>query len=377
MLDIFLHLLKLFPFVATGNMYGWDATQNWPSLLSAYSRHMLGWVSVVDINFSQTIKVTSSCDSDKVYKISHRCASDNFGEEYFLIENRGACGYDLKLIHGDEDRQGIVIWHVDHTMLLGKNTDGTDVVQNDSQRAPSDPTWPAVHSRLSLLPADGKFELEKNLNRGDAGDSFRRDASDALVGHTISNAGIALNGGSSMSYPNTNSIATGVEETTGITIEVLDPAGYDMEVKITLEDEDGKIITQPPPSTPAPTSQTTSTQNRTPNPAQPTAGSQNSNGSNSGGNGIPQNSPTNPPANTGPADSTRQGSFTCENYPSEQFTVTGVGNDAFATIHRECQFISNNSAEREEKFCNAIDERTNESVYMKCQIECPSITGCT
>ena len=81
--------------------YGWDASQNWPSLLSAYSRHMLGWVHVKDVTYSQTFTVTSSCDSDTVYKISHRCASDTAGEEYFLIEVR-----KYRLIHIRYLREG-------------------------------------------------------------------------------------------------------------------------------------------------------------------------------------------------------------------------------------------------------------------------------
>ncbi|KAG7364454.1 peptidase M6 [Nitzschia inconspicua] len=362
-----------------GNMYGWDASQNWPSLLSAYSRHMLGWVQVVDVNYSQTITVISSCDSDKVYKISHRCASDSTGEEYFLIENRGACGYDLRLLQGNEDRQGIVIWHVDHTMLLGQNTDGSDVIQNDSHRAPSDPSWPGIHSRLSLLPADGKFELEKNMNTGNAGDAFRRDVADVLVAHTISNTGIKLNGGLSMSYPNTNSIATGVEKKTGITIEILDSAKYAMRVKITLEDENGNVITQPPPSTPSPTKgPVPSLPQLTPVPGGGNGGNSGIQGGSAQGKSMGiESAATNAPAKTGSEETTRQSSFTCSNFPSEQFTVTGVGKDPFATIHRECQFISNNPSEREETFCNAIDERTNQNVYMKCQKECPSITGCT
>jgi hypothetical protein len=367
----------------TGNMYGWDASQNWPSLLSAYSRHMLGWVNVVDITYSQTVTVTCSCDSDKVYKISHRCASDSAGEEYYLIENRGACGYDLKLLEGNEDRQGIVIWHVDNTMLLGQNQDGSDVVQDDSHLAPTDPSWPGIHSRLSLLPADGRFELENNQNRGNAGDAFRRDTSDVLVAHTISNTGIRLNGGLSMPYPNTNSIATGKEKNTGITIEVLGSARYDMEVKITLQDENGKIITDPPPATPKPVN----TPNPTPSPTQPAPSLASGNGGNSSIEGGPtqglstgtsssgSGSPPAKPQSNKPANSS--GSYTCSNVPSDQFTVTGVGNDAFATIHRECQFISNNALDREEKFCNAVDERTNKKVYEKCQKECPSITGCT
>ena len=154
--------------------YGWDVSQNWPSLFSAYSRHMVGFVDVIDVEHSQTIQVTSSCDSDVVYRIKHRMASDDSGEEYFLIENRGACGYDLQLKAESVDRQGIVIWHVDHTMLLGQNIDGMDVIRYDSQKSPYDPAWPGVHSRVSLLCADGQFDLELNKNRGNEFDAFRK-----------------------------------------------------------------------------------------------------------------------------------------------------------------------------------------------------------
>lgn len=374
-------------------MYGWDASQNWPSLLSAYSRHMLGWVEVVDITYSQTITVTSSCDSDKVFKISHRCASDYSGEEYFLIENRGACGYDLRLLQGKENRQGIAMWHVDHTMLLGQNA-GKDTIQYDSYKDPSDPAWPSVHSRVSLLPADGKYELENNKNRGDSGDAFRRNPSDKLVGFMISNKGIVLNGGLTMPHPTTKSIATGTEKNTGITIEILDAVGYDMRVKITLEDANGKMILQPPPSTPQPTDRVFATPSPTPNPLDipkpgNSGGGLGGNSSPSSTNGGSPGSGSGPSANMGqgpaklptnaPVASTsgNQGSFTCDNLPTAQFTVTGVGNDPYATLYRECKFISKNPAARESSFCNAENKRSaGDKVYMTCQNECPSVTGC-
>jgi hypothetical protein len=352
---------------------------------------MLGWVHVVDITYSHTVTVTSSCDSDTVYKISHRCASDSSGEEYFLIENRGACGYDLRLLDGVENRQGIAIWYVDHTMLLGQNIDGQDAIQYDSYRDPSDPAWPGIHSRVSLLPADGQFEMENNKNRGDAGDAFRKNASDRLVGYKISNAGVSLNGGMTMAYPTTNSIATGVEKSTGITIEVLDSVGYDMRVKITLEDANGDPVMQPPPSTLQPTGNVIPASPPVPPPTSnlvSTGDKLGGNEASSGANGASQDgggggssanmgpSPTTPPTDVD--NNSGNGSFTCDNFPTDQFTVTGVGNDPYATLYRECKFISNNPEEREEPFCNADDERSlGNKVYMKCQKECASITGCS
>jgi hypothetical protein len=65
----------------TGNAYGWDSSGNYPGLMSGYSRHLLGWLDVIDITYTQEIEVTSSCDSDQIYRIAHRMASDADGEE--------------------------------------------------------------------------------------------------------------------------------------------------------------------------------------------------------------------------------------------------------------------------------------------------------
>jgi hypothetical protein len=233
--------------VVAGNSYGWDASQNYPGLMSAYSRLVLGWVDIIDITYSQEITVTASCDSDKVYRIKHRMVKDDSsGDEYLLIENRNACGHDVKLLHNHVDRQGIAIWYVDETMLLGQNA-GRDVIRYNTNKPPDDEAWPAIHSRVSLLQGDGEFELEKNKNRGNENDMFRVDASNsAYRAYKISNDGVYMNDGTTTKpYPNTNSIAHGYERPTGIIIEVLSEPMPDMKVMITLVDEDGNTVTSP------------------------------------------------------------------------------------------------------------------------------------
>jgi M6 family metalloprotease-like protein len=248
---LFLIIVALCFLVVAGNSYGWDASQNYPGLMGAYSRLVLGWVDIIDITYSQEIKVTASCDSDKIYRIKHRMVKDDSsGDEYLLIENRYACGHDVKLLHNHLDRQGIAIWYVDDTKLLGQNA-GRDVIRYNTNKPPDDEAWPAIHSRLSLLQGDGEFELEKNKNRGNEYDMFRKDASStgAYRAYKITNDGVLMNDGTTKLYPNTNSIAHGYERPTGITIEVLTEPMYDMAIMITLVDEDGNTVTESNTST--------------------------------------------------------------------------------------------------------------------------------
>jgi hypothetical protein len=224
-------------------MYGWDKSQNWPGRMSGYCRSLLQWVEVIEVSYSQ--EITASCDSDKMYRINHRLAKDE-GDEYFLIENRYACGFDLKLQHDGVDRSGIAIWYVDHAMLLGKNA-GKDIIRYNTNKPPDDSAWPMGHARVSILQGDGFHNIEKNKDRGDEFDLFRKDSGPDkdLLAYKISNASVTMNDGSTKAYPNTKSIAYGDENPTGITIEVLDESIYNMKVKITLIDGNDNEVTAP------------------------------------------------------------------------------------------------------------------------------------
>lgn len=163
-----------------------------------------------------------------------------------MIENRQPCGHDVKLQYDKKDRQGIVIFRVDHTALGGQN-DGSDIISFDTDRAPTDPEWPMVHARVSVLQGDGLHDLENNENRGDHTDSFRVQGGATKIAKMISNEGVTMNNGDVKQYPNTKSIAYGEERETGISIEILDKPQNVMRVKITLLDEDGVSIDAPSP----------------------------------------------------------------------------------------------------------------------------------
>jgi immune inhibitor A len=68
------------------------------------------------------------------------------GDEYFLVEHRQRTGYDASL-----PAAGLLVWHVDEA-----------VEGNSDER----------HPQVALVQADGRQDLERNVNDGDDGDPF-------------------------------------------------------------------------------------------------------------------------------------------------------------------------------------------------------------
>jgi len=93
---------------------------------------------------------------------------NDFGRQYFLVENRQRIGFDASLPAG-----GMLIWHIDESMPDN-----------------SHPWWPgapgALHNIVALEQADGEYHLERNRNGGDGGDpwpgaTFNEDFNDDSV----------------------------------------------------------------------------------------------------------------------------------------------------------------------------------------------------
>jgi M6 family metalloprotease-like protein len=115
-----------------------------PVQISAYLKRLSGWAR------SQTAlehgrQVTLAAGSNDFALFSRG------GREYFLIENRQKSGRDFAL-----PDEGLAIWHVDED---GDNS-------NEQMTA-------ASHYELSLMQADGLFQLERDgRNLGDSGDLY-------------------------------------------------------------------------------------------------------------------------------------------------------------------------------------------------------------
>ncbi len=109
----------------------------------AYMKYIAGWANTILLtSFQCNLPVPS--DSNTIYKFPHPTAEN----EYYLIENRQRVGRDAQL-----PDDGLAIWHVD---TLGSN--------NHQQQTPE------LHYRVTLVQADGKWDLERNRNYGDSTD---------------------------------------------------------------------------------------------------------------------------------------------------------------------------------------------------------------
>jgi len=126
--------------MGSGNWAGGEAS---PTNFSAWSRIRLGWESATDIT-GQTNGFTlspASQTNNEVYRLNTGAAN-----EYFLLENRQNVGIDVAV-----PGHGMIIWHID-----------------DNQTNNKDET----HKWVDVEEADNDFDLDNNVNRGDAGDPF-------------------------------------------------------------------------------------------------------------------------------------------------------------------------------------------------------------
>src|SRR5205823_5134399 len=127
----------------------WLNSEHTPCIHDAWSRIQFGWVQPVVISSKGTYTIKKSlADSNFVYRINTPVSN-----EYFLLENRQRKGFDQYM-----PAKGLAVWHINtnkaHVLSQGSNS-----VNNDT-----------ANMGIALVQADGKMDLEKNVNRGDLGD---------------------------------------------------------------------------------------------------------------------------------------------------------------------------------------------------------------
>ncbi|KAL3823703.1 hypothetical protein ACHAXA_007274, partial [Cyclostephanos tholiformis] len=140
------------------NSWGIDGSQRYPPMMSPWSRIELGWLNPTTLWTRGDFTLRRSWEYAEAYKISLGSSS-----EYLLIENRQPGSYDVLLPLG-----GLAIWHID---------DGMSNYANSHEGYPGQYGWPGngYHYQVSLLQADGRYDLERGRNRGDYADLFRYD----------------------------------------------------------------------------------------------------------------------------------------------------------------------------------------------------------
>ncbi|WLD95488.1 M6 family metalloprotease domain-containing protein [Alkalihalobacillus sp. AL-G] len=158
---------------------------NSPTHFDPFSKIFLGWVDPIDVTPADgvqeiTLPAISGADADNgIVKME---VPGSNGTEYFLFENVQQEGFNKGLIRQGEGSHGLVSWHVDENIISLYQTAGfrpnnvenwmnKRFQYNQSQTA-SDGTV-VTHYGLSVLQADGEYDLEKYVNRGDSGDFFK------------------------------------------------------------------------------------------------------------------------------------------------------------------------------------------------------------
>ncbi|MDX8362126.1 M6 family metalloprotease domain-containing protein [Cytobacillus sp. IB215316] len=153
---------------------------NSPAHFDPFSKVFLGWVDPIEVTPEdgvQEITLKPINESPDVVKMA---VPGSNGTEYFLIENVQQQGFNEGFNRMGEDASGLVIWHVDENVI--KQADPANKPNNVEnwknkrfqQNQEEIIEGAAItHYGLSVLQADGKYDLEKDNNSGEADDFFK------------------------------------------------------------------------------------------------------------------------------------------------------------------------------------------------------------
>jgi len=198
------------------NSWGFDGSQLFPPHPSAWSKIQLGWLTATPIAAG-----LHAIDAAEIAPAVHQVDAGYPAGEYLLIENRQPIGLDADIPQG-----GIAIWHID------------DRASFNDGGYPGQPGFPenGNHYRVALLQADGRYDLERGVNRGDGGDLYHAGGVSALGPD---------------GWPNTDAYQGGNVFETGITVSEVSAAGAIMTFRLGSfeaecadgldNDEDGRI----------------------------------------------------------------------------------------------------------------------------------------
>ncbi|GGA92835.1 M6 family metalloprotease domain-containing protein [Ornithinibacillus halotolerans] len=165
-----------------------DAPPYWgnsPTHFDPFSKIFLGWVNPIEVTPEDgvqeiTLPPIDQAEADNgIVKME---VPGTGGTEYFLFENIQQSGFNKGFTSQGEDSHGLVAWHVDENIINLSQTVGFRVnnvenwknkrFQYNQSEVAADGTV-VTHYGLSVLQADGKYDLEKYVNRGDSGDFFK------------------------------------------------------------------------------------------------------------------------------------------------------------------------------------------------------------
>lgn len=137
-----------------------------PAPPNPYCRNVIsGWNNTINLNnYSDNTTITANSSTNGTHDV-YRWSKNN-SREYYLIENVEKEGR-----YASVPDEGLLIWHVDEK---GNNSN----YENTSRK----------HYELSLVQADNKLEIEKNINSGGYGDLFHKDFNDKFTNDSFPNS---------------------------------------------------------------------------------------------------------------------------------------------------------------------------------------------
>jgi immune inhibitor A len=139
--------------MAGGSWNGATGMGESPSLPDAWCRYQMGFVTPTNLTSNVAGKQIRDAELNNVV---YRLWTNGYvSNEYFLLENREKVGYDRYL-----PGSGLLIYHVDESVTT----------ENEDEWYPGHTT--SGHYLVALEQADGLFDLEKDVNRGDSGDPY-------------------------------------------------------------------------------------------------------------------------------------------------------------------------------------------------------------
>ena len=175
----------------------WGSGGDVPVHPSAWCKANQGWATVNVVETDGAITVTEVKTSNTVYRLWMNAMG---GNEYFLIENRQQIGFDASLPAG-----GLLIWHID-----------------DGQPTNTDEN----HYKVALMQADGKRDLEHDVNRADAGDPYPGSSNNRTFN--------ATSNPSSKSYANADSL---------VAVTSISASGPAMTMQVQVKLQSGSVLT--------------------------------------------------------------------------------------------------------------------------------------
>jgi M6 family metalloprotease-like protein len=187
-------------FDTMANAQGQSSDLALPGSLSVWTKYKLGWVTPTPITADGSYTLRAAEEFPDAFIINEGFQL----QEYLLIENRQPKPgtFDEKFYEGG----GVTVYHIDENIWTVFSLGGNE--GNYPRGGPFlGAAWPGnnYHYPVALLQADGLYELEQALNAGHAADLYN-------------SASQILGPGNGNTYPNTDSYAFGVVQSTGITL---------------------------------------------------------------------------------------------------------------------------------------------------------------